>query len=258
MVASGTTFDAPDFTVPSRPVWYIRKPGWIRGPYVIEDMRRFRDLGWLSKSEHVSRDMVTWELAGGIDELWVNHRPVETTPEPKPAAPVPPSIAMWRYSLGGNPCDEPVSFATLQVLASLGRVHARDMVWREGWAEWKRAADVPGLLHGPSEWCSACGGAVSARDTRCRSCGAAIPGFSAPHGELCMACGVLGIVLFPVFPLWLISFAIGSHDATEIAKGRMDPRGRAASSFGIRAGLIGGTLFVVSAVAVVIAMLVNR
>jgi hypothetical protein len=61
-----------------------------------------------------------------------------------------------------------------------------------------------------------------------------------------MACGVLGLVLFPVFPLWIIAILIGRHDAVEIAKGRMDPAGLAAARLGERLGIAGGVAFVVS------------
>ena len=258
MVAGSSTFDAPDFSLPVRPVWYVRKPGWIRGPYSLEDMRRFRNLGWISKSEAVSRDMQTWESAGQVDELWRNDDTAGT--EAGPTLPPGPtaSVTNWRYSANGLPSDESVSFATVQILASLGRIHAGDLVWREGWPEWRRAGDVQGLLSGPSEWCSACGGQVSPRDLRCRGCGAGLPGLTPPHAELCMACGVLGIVLFPVFPLWLIATAIGSHDIAEIAKGRMDPKGRNAATFGLRGGIVGGVLFVLSAAVAGIILVVSR
>lgn len=258
MVSIDSTFDTPDFVVPVRPVWYIRKPGWIRGPYSLEDMRRFRDLGWLSKSEAVSRDMHTWDSAGNIAELWhgseIAAKPSE--PESTPASTV--SSAVWRYTFDGQPSDEPVSFATLQVLASLGRIRRSDLIWREGWAEWKAAEKVPGLMHGPAQWCSACGGEVAPRDPRCRWCGAVLPGSAASHAELCMACGVLGMVLFPVFPLWLIAIALGSYDKAEIAKGRMDPQGRNAALFGLRAGVVGGVMFIVAALFGLIALAVSR
>jgi hypothetical protein len=258
MVSIDTSFDAPDFAVPARPVWYIRKPGWIRGPYSLEDMQRFRDLGWLSKAEAVSRDMQAWEPAGQVAELWMGREAAPQPAEPERPTAGPVSNAVWRYTLDHQPCDEPVSFATLQVLASLGRIRGRDMVWREGWPEWKKADGVPGLLHGPAQWCSACGGEVAPRDPRCRWCGAALPGSAASHAELCMTCGVLGMVMFPIFPLWLIAIALGSYDKAEIAKGRMDPRGRNAAQFGLYAGIVGGGLFILSALIGLCMLVVGR
>lgn len=73
-----------------------------------------------------------------------------------------------------------------------------------------------------------------------------------------MACGVLGVVLFPVFPLWMIAVALGNHDTSEIAKGRMDPGGLNAARFGVRMGVIGGILFMIAAAAAVIALVVSR
>ena len=257
MVAGQSTFDSPDFSPPLPTVWYVRKPGWIRGPYSLQDMRRFRDLGWLSKTESVSQNLQSWEPAGQIKELWHEAgAAAKGLEDQKQAAPAVPA-AQWRYSLDRQPCDEPVSFAMLQILASLGRLRAEDLVWREGWPDWQPAGKVPGILEGPSEWCSACGGQVAPRDSRCRACGARLPGFLPPHAELCMACGVLGVVLFPVFPLWMIAFAIGSHDGAEIAKGRMDPRGHNPARFGVRMGVIGGALFLITAAAIGVWFLVN-
>lgn len=243
MVAETTTFDAEDFVLPLRPVWYIRKAGWVRGPYTLEDMRRIRQLGWLSSTEAVSRDMQSWEPAGGVSEIWaVVAQTPENAHELVPP-PVPIAANHWRYTSDGQPNEEPVSFATLQILAALGRLHAADMVWREGWRDWRNSADVPGLLAGPSEWCTACGEPVSPRSTRCKTCGSRLPGFSVPHAELCVACGILGLVLFPAFPLWLIAIFMGNYDLAEIAKGRMDPAGRNSASLGLRLGIIGGAVF---------------
>lgn len=258
MVTGQSTFDTEDFSFPPPDVWYVRKPGWIRGPYSLQDMRRFRDLGWLSRAESVSRDMQTWQPAGQIGELWLESASTATVSEISKPQPQVQNTAQWRYSVDSKPCDEAVSFATLQILASLGRLRAEDLVWREGWPDWRPAGQVPGIHDGPSEWCSACGGQISLRDPRCRNCGAHLPGISLPHSELCMACGVLGVVLFPVFPLWMIAVALGNHDTSEIAKGRMDPGGLNAARFGVRMGVIGGILFMIAAAAAVIALVVSR
>jgi hypothetical protein len=73
-----------------------------------------------------------------------------------------------------------------------------------------------------------------------------------------MACGVLGVVLFPAFPLWMIAVALGSHDAAEIAKGRMDPGGQHAARFAVRMGVIGGCMFLIAAVAAGVVAVVSR
>jgi len=61
-----------------------------------------------------------------------------------------------------------------------------------------------------------------------------------------LACGILGVALFPVFPLWVIAILIGRYDSTEIAKGRMDPAGLASARLGERLGIIGGVVFVLT------------
>jgi hypothetical protein len=246
MVVQASSFDSEDFVVPAHEVWYIRKSGWIRGPYTRADMQRFRQLGWLGRSESVSRDMRTWQTAGTVPGLWEDRAPADRSSAardaPEPQQPAVVSASHWRYTVDAKAADAAVSFATLQILASLGRLAADDLVWREGWPEWRRVADIPGLLAGPSEWCTACGEPVNPRSRRCGSCSAVLPGFKPPHSELCTACGILGVVLFPAFPLWLIAVAMGHHDLTEIARGRMDPGGANAAKFGLRLGTIGGVL----------------
>ena len=64
-----------------------------------------------------------------------------------PAPPPGPSrnSAQWYYSSGGSAQQGPV---TLQGLAGIyhdGRLRGTDLVWREGWKDWRRIADVPGL-----------------------------------------------------------------------------------------------------------------
>jgi len=258
MVTGSSTFDSPDFILPERPAWYVRKAGWTRGPYSLDDMRRFRDLGWLSRSESVSQDMQAWRTAGQFEELWSNTVCSDTDQaSPAPAA-SPPNLTNWRYSVDGLPCDEPASLATLQILASLGRIRESDLVWREGWPEWRVARAVPGLMAGHSEWCSGCGGAVSPRDDRCRQCGARLPGHEPAHSDSCKAIGALGLVLFPVFPLWIIAMVLGRYDLSEISKGSMDPGGRDSARFAVRAGVTGGGLFLAGLIAAVALWVVNR
>lgn len=251
MVVQASSFDADDFAVPPADVWYIRRAGWTRGPYTRDDMVRFRRLGWLGRSESVSQDMVTWRPVGEVVELTEDMPPAS-----RQSQSLPPVVARrdrWHYVMDGQASEEPVSFATLQLLAAVGRLASNNTVWREGWPEWRRVGDVPGLLAGPAEWCTLCAAEVSPRASRCSSCGARLPGLSPPHAELCMATGILGVVLFPVFPLWMIAMFIGHHDRAEIAKGRMDPRGGNAAVLGLRLGIIGGALF---AAAVMIAVIV--
>ena len=258
MVAGNSTFDSLDFSLPVRSIWYVHEPGWIRGPYSLEDMRRFRDLGWLSKSKVVSRDMQNCEPAGRVDELWSTQEIDAEESNSSSQLAIIASNLHWRYSVDKHPCDEPVSFATLQILASIGRLEQSDLVWREGWPKWRPACEVSGLISGPSEWCSACGSPLSFRETHCPECGARLPGFMPPHSELCIACGILGILIFPTFPLWLIAIILGSQDVAEIAKGRMDPRGQNAAQFGLKAGIVGGVLFLISGVIFAVIFVIKR
>jgi hypothetical protein len=100
MVAD-STFDRADFTVPVVSHWYVRHGGWVRGPYSLADMRRFRDLHWISKSVPVSRDLSIWSPAGDFSELWgdVAVSPARQAPPQAPS----PHADHWHYSSDGKP-----------------------------------------------------------------------------------------------------------------------------------------------------------
>jgi hypothetical protein len=219
-------------------------------------MQRFRRLGWLGRGESVSKDMVTWLAVEEVRELWGESPSGNQHIQPPPVTAI--SRERWRYAIAGEASDEPVSFATLQLLAAVGRLAGGDSVWREGWPEWRRAKDVPGLIAGRAEWCTVCGKEVSPKAGRCKACGARLPTQSQPHAELCVATGILGVVLFPAFPLWMIAMFIGHHDRVEIRMGRMDPRGLNAATLGLRLGIIGGTLFAVAGLLTLAIMVARR
>ena len=54
-------------------------------------------------------------------------------------------MAEWYYSLNSQQ-KGPVSWETLQQLASSGKLRRADMVWREGMANWQAASRVDGLF----------------------------------------------------------------------------------------------------------------
>jgi|GEM_PF-2533378 len=51
----------------------------------------------------------------------------------------------WHYAKNGERFG-PVTTGKLKQLASSGELSASDLVWREGWADWKRAETLKGLL----------------------------------------------------------------------------------------------------------------
>jgi hypothetical protein len=56
------------------------------------------------------------------------------------------STQEWHYSRNGNQVG-PVTAADLKRLASTGQLSPTDLIWKEGWEDWKPAAGIKGLFN---------------------------------------------------------------------------------------------------------------
>ena len=54
----------------------------------------------------------------------------------------------WHYARGGQQLG-PVSSAKLKHLASTGQLSATDLIWKDGWEDWREAASIKGLFQEP-------------------------------------------------------------------------------------------------------------
>ena len=135
-------------------------------------------------------------------------------------------------------------FAVLEVLVALGKLGPADEVMREGWADWVSVESVRGLICGPPEWCPVCDAEVHVGVGCCEECGVTLSQFQTPHTGLILCCGILGLILFPIVPLWALAIIFGRYDEQQIRKGMMDPNLLTSVTCGVALGWSGCVLFV--------------
>lgn len=222
--------------------WHTRRNGWVQGPFSLQQMRRMRDMGWLSRIVSVSVDMLYWRPAGDFAVIWNDDPPKETPP---PMSPEP-----WRYSANGREAPERVTFGMLQVMAAVGDLSPEQLVWRDGMVAWRRAGSIRGLFGGPTEWCSACDAHFPRTALHCPSCGRPQQPYDASHRDIILPCGILGVCLFPFVPLWIVTLYLARRDREAIERGRVDPAGWESARIGEFLGWCGCGLTLVAVIAI--------
>ena len=68
--------------------------------------------------------------------------------------------------------------------------------------------------------------------------------FQTPHTGLILSCGILGLILFPIVPLWVLAIIFGRYDELQIRKGMMDPNLLTSVKCGVALGWGGCVMFV--------------
>lgn len=223
--------------------WHTRRNGLVQGPFSLAQMRRMRSLGWLSRIVPVSVDMLRWPPAGEFPILWNDDSPREESPPPAAQEP-------WRCTVDGREAPERVTFAMLQVMAASGGLTPEQLVWRDGMKGWRPAGSVRGLFGGPADWCPGCDAAFPHDAASCPACGRPQQPYEPSHRDVIVPCGVLGVCLFPLVPLWGIALILARRDRRAIDLGRVDPAGLEWARIGEVLGWSGCLLTVTSAVAV--------
>jgi len=223
-------------------VWHTRNDGLVQGPFSLAQMRRMRGLGWLSRVAPVSVDMLLWRPAADFAILWSDDAPAAEDPAPTHEEP-------WRFATAGGESPERVSFAMLRMMAASGVLAPEQLVCREGMRGWRPAGGIRGLFGGPSDWCPGCDAAIQYGAGSCPACGRAQEPFEPSHRDVIVPCGVLGVCLFPVVPLWLIALTLARRDRRAIELGRVDPAARESARIGELLGWCGCFLTLASLVA---------
>lgn len=222
--------------------WHTRRNGLVQGPFSLAQMRRMRNLGWLSSVDQVSVDMLRWRPGGDFKPLWNN--------DPSPEDASPPEVSEpWRWMVNGREAPERVTFAMLQVIAASGALTPGQFVWREGMTDWRPAGSVRGLFGGPTDWCPGCDSTIPRDVSSCPACGWAQRPYEPSHRDIIVPCGVLGVCLFPLVPLWIIAIMLARRDRWAIDLGRVDPAGLEWSRIGEILGWMGCLLTVATAFA---------
>ncbi len=146
-------------------------------------------------------------------------------------------MSSWYYALGDSE-QGPIPAAELKALAVDGTIGPDTLVWKDGMPDWKRAAEVPGLLPAGNP-------APAARTERRSSAGSSRPetnpyddyggGYEAPRRSRGMrhpdGAGVvlaLGIIsLITCAPLGIAAWIMGNNYMGECRRMGVEPEGTA-------------------------------
>lgn len=143
--------------------WYVQRNGKEHGPFNDAHLRKLAASGELTPSDLVRRDDLTVgrparEIIGLFDQPQAAAAATAVKRPPAPprfrsqAAPLSPPSQLapeWHYAQN-NVQSGPVTFSQLKDLASSGRLHATDLVWKMGTPDWREAHTVQGLFSPPA------------------------------------------------------------------------------------------------------------
>jgi GYF domain 2 len=140
--------------------YYIKMQGRILGPFALDSLQQMAANGQLSRVHMLSSDKNNWFRASEISQLF--ERPSTTTnrkaadnsakanaesANTKQASQNQadsPKQTEWYFTSQGQQSG-PVEFGHMAQLIQKRKIKNEDLVWREGWADWKAVASVAEL-----------------------------------------------------------------------------------------------------------------
>jgi hypothetical protein len=147
-------------------------------------------------------------------------------------------VAKWWHCIVNGRQYGPVGEDVFRSWIAARRVGPDDYVWTDGMQQWQPAGQVPGLFFTPPP---------EPGQPLAPPLPVGVAGPVKPHrGGAVLALGIIGLVLFCCcFIPGVIAWVMGSHDLAEMAAGRMDRSGQAATRAGKILGIVGVVLFCV-------------
>ena len=258
-------------------VWYVRKNGWVQGPFTSSLMRHMYATSWVGAVDRVAT------APGGP---WRELRNVmDLAGESADAAP-PPVAGGWEVASPLLPSGQSVALGRLQMFVAAGRLKPTDLVRQLPDGDWQPAGKIEGVFGGRRSWCTACGVSLGSDSHVCRSCGAMQPSYEPSLATVSLVCGVLAVACYFIaivsvtvlaigratvyeiavdeqFPLaylltlmpslWLAGIALwlGQWASESVRTGRSSPADKGYSSFGMTLGWVTLGLLLLTGVAVV-------
>lgn len=225
-------------TPDSTQAYFIRLRGKVFGPFNVDRLRSMQSRGQFSRLHDISVDRANWESAGPFLDALARPAaaidPIEAEPIALAQVPSGPpraaQAATWYYSVGAEE-HGPVSLLDLRSLRMSGRLHASDLVWREGMGDWQPVSATPELqLEGTS---GVAGQAVASGDGVYRTSGFAVTS---------MVLGILGI-LTPFLVFNLLAVIFGGIAMKTISKSTVKLGGRGLAVTGVVLGSVGLALW---------------
>jgi len=176
------------------PVWYVRKNGWLQGPFSPALVRQMYASAWIGAVDRVGRSRTgPWQEVREVPEL------TAAGGDERSLAPADGwEVASPLLSIG-----QPVEFGMLQMFAAAGRLRPNDLVRRLPDGPWVPARLVGGVFGGRRVWCTACNAALDGDADACAACGAAQPGYEPSLATVALFCGVVAIIWY-----WIAIFAV--------------------------------------------------
>lgn len=170
----------------SQPVWYVRKGGWVQGPFTEGLVRHMYATAWIGAVDRVSTEPGgPWRELRNFPQL---------LDEVGDASGERAKASGWEIAsptLRGT-CS--VEIGMLQMFAAAGRLRPSDLVRRLPDGEWQPARLVDGVFGGRRAWCTACNAAIGNDRSRCGSCGAIQPDYEPSLAAVGLVCGVVAFI----------------------------------------------------------------
>lgn len=231
--------------------FYVRREGQIEGPWELSKLQSEIRLRKLAKYHDVSEDKQTWIKAGSLEELFpkrsirkqVGGRNEDLTLAPDELDLEEEKVWYFESETGQQ---GPMTLTELRKVVSSGNTVLDDLVWRDGWPDWRSVEQVPEigdlLLHRAEQ-------TVVTDATRMVD----VPAPAQTKSTAAMISVSLGIIVLalsclpPVGFLGIVPMICGVYALTEIKKKELEGSGLAYG--GIALGLVASLVSLVSLIA---------
>lgn len=197
------------------PVWYVRKNGWVQGPFTASLMRQMYATSWLG-----AVDRVASEQAGPWREL----REFPDLLNQEPGGLPQPVAGGWEIASPLLPSATPVELGMLQMFAAAGRLRPNDLVRRLPNGEWQPAQLVEGVFGGRRAWCMACGTPLGNDPQVCQTCRATQPDYEPSLATVSLVCGLVAFAWTVVALLAVTTLAMRRATVFEYAMDESFPQ----------------------------------
>jgi hypothetical protein len=165
-------------------VWYVRKNGWVQGPFTGDLMRRMYAVSCVGAVDLAARDKTgPWREVRTFTELTDGYI----------ADASPAKAGGWEVASSDLP-QGAVELGMLQMYAARGILQPHDLVRRLPDGTWQAAGTVEGVFGGRRSWCMACSNPLGANLAACKVCGAAQPGYETSLAAVALVCGLIGFI----------------------------------------------------------------
>lgn len=170
-------------------VWYVRKNGWVQGPFTGSLVRHMYATSWVGATDRVSQSPEgPWQELRQFMEL-VDENAEETQPR---------VAGGWEVASPLLPSGQPVEFGMLQMFAAARRLMPSDLVRQLPDGGWRPARQIKGVFGGRRFYCTACGTSLGSDIRACPSCGAVQPDYELSLATVTLVCGILAMAWYMI------------------------------------------------------------